>query len=221
MVHKKCLMTEDDIALWKRQTEELGARQLDEEEQKTLDWLRNNIKTIPIQELTDKNLSIKQLLCLKPSEFQQAKTHISHVAVFQYSMTKKETGKEGKALYKFFVDDGEGVDPTSAEMKGFVHVVRAGELLIKLSYAFNRQVSISVFADILRSNAIPIKTMAELEGFKSLTDDLIDTVGVPYSFYELLQRWSKGQTKTIEKRPASSSRDSTPVPKKKKTTNEK
>ncbi len=129
MSHKKCLKAEEDIAFWKRQAEELGARQLDEEEQKALDWLHNNIKAIPIQELTDNNLSIKQLLRLKPSEFQEAKTLVSHVTVFQYAMTKRETGKEGKALYKiFFVNEGEGEDPTSAEMKGFVRAVRAGEL---------------------------------------------------------------------------------------------
>ncbi len=34
---------------------------------------------------------------MKPSELQQAKMLVSHVVVFQYAMTKKETGKEGKA----------------------------------------------------------------------------------------------------------------------------
>ncbi len=61
---------------------------------------------------------------MKPSEFQQAKTLVSHIAVFQYAITKKETGKEWKALYKIvFMDEEEGEDPeTSAEMKGFVRV---------------------------------------------------------------------------------------------------
>ncbi len=135
--------------------ERLGSRvPLDKEAQRKVDWLRDNLKVIKFKDLENKG---HQAL-MSDEEFERSLGKSKNIACFRYAIRKIETGMSDPDLFVHL----KGQKPVDNQLKTFARAIRIGDFLLRLTFAHTKKYGGSELTSLLRSNAKPFKSLAEL-----------------------------------------------------------